>query len=264
MREAGQGTLLQVEDLHFAYRVGKRMVPIFRGLNLSVREQEFVCLLGPSGSGKSTLFKIITGIYSPMQGHLYYRGQPFTHRQGKVGYMPQQDLLLPWRTVLENAILPLEIRGISKAEAMQRAEPYLALFGLEGMGQRYPHQLSGGMRQRVSFLRAVLGEQELLLLDEPFGALDSMTRRQMQEWLLGVWQELGQTVLFITHDVEEALFLADRVGVLTSAPISRVQWLEVQLPRPRQLEVVTQPAFVELKRQLLEAIQQGGQGSGER
>ncbi len=246
--------ILALRDLHFTYRHAGSDCPVLAGFSLRFKEGEFFSLIGPSGSGKSTLFKLLTGLLEPDMGEILYRGRPFRHRLGKVGYMPQRDTLFPWRTVRQNAALALEIKGWRRREAMQRAGSFLRQFGLEEMADLYPHQLSGGLRQRVSFLRTILADNELLLLDEPFGALDALTRAQLQEWLLSLWQQLRKTVLFITHDVEEAILLSDRIGVLLARPLSIVQVVEVPLPRPRKLSMVTEAAFIRLKRQLLEQI----------
>lgn len=247
-------TLLSLRDVDFAFRHDGRIFHVLRGFSLDVREGEFFSLIGPSGSGKSTLFKLITGLLEPDGGEILYRGEPFRQRLGRVGYMPQRDSLLPWRTVRQNAALALEIKGWRRKAALRRASLFLSAFGLEEVADHYPHQLSGGLRQRAAFLRTVLGEHELLLLDEPFGALDALTRLRMQEWLLGLWQRLEKTVLFITHDVEEAILLSDRVGVLRGSPLSDVYVVDVPLPRPRPLSVVTGEDFVALKSRLLALI----------
>jgi len=246
--------VLTLRDLHFTYRQAGGSFPVLDGFSMSVREGEFFTLIGPSGSGKSTLFKLLTGLLEPDAGEILYRGRPFCRRLGKVGYMPQRDTLFPWRTVRENAALPLELKGWRRKVALERAGSFLGEFGLEAVADLYPHQLSGGLRQRVSFLRTVLADNDVLLLDEPFGALDALTRAQLQEWLLNLWQKLRKTVLFITHDVEEAILLSDRIGVLSARPLSTVRMVEVPLSRPRKMFMVTEEAFIRLKRQLLEQI----------
>jgi ABC-type nitrate/sulfonate/bicarbonate transport system ATPase subunit len=170
--------------------------------------------------------------------------------------MPQRDLLLPWRNVVDNAILALEVEGVPRAEARAKALKMLPEFGLAGFEKQYPHQLSGGMRQRVALMRTFLFERDLMLLDEPFGALDALTRAMMQRWLLDVWQKYRRTILFITHDVDEAIFLGDRVLVMTARPGSVKLEQVVDLPRPRLPEIVTAPEFVRLKRTLLDAIEE--------
>jgi ABC-type nitrate/sulfonate/bicarbonate transport system ATPase subunit len=173
---------------------------------------------------------------------------------GHTALMPQRDALLPWRSVLDNTILGLEVAGVGRAAARERARALLPHFGLAGFEEYYPAALSGGMRQRAAFLRTVLAEREVLLLDEPFGALDALTRRSMQEWLLDLWDDLGRTILLVTHDVEEALLLADRVAVMTARP-GRIKRVEpVRLPRPRHAEMISEPAFVAQKMELLAAL----------
>jgi ABC-type nitrate/sulfonate/bicarbonate transport system ATPase subunit len=171
-----------------------------------------------------------------------------------VGYMPQRDLLLPWRSIIDNVILALELRGVPKENARTRARKLLPLFGLSEFSTVYPHALSGGMRQRAALLRTFLTERNLILLDEPFGALDALTRRELQDWLLSVWREFGQTILFITHDVEEALYLGDRVIVLSSRPGQVKDILDVSLPRPRRQGMVTQSEFGDHVGYLLDAL----------
>jgi NitT/TauT family transport system ATP-binding protein len=236
--------------------VSKRFgeLEVVRDAWLSVAPGEFVSIVGPSGCGKSTLLNIAAGLLEPDAGEIWLAGAPAPRRLGRVAYMPQRDALLPWRTVLDNAILGLEVAGVARGVARERALALLPRFGLAGFADQYPAALSGGMRQRAAFLRTVLTEQPLLLLDEPFGALDALTRRSMQEWLLDLWTELGRTILMVTHDVEEALLLSDHVAVMTARP-GRIKLVErVRLPRPRQAEMVADPAFVEQKAQLLAAL----------
>jgi len=207
---------------------------VLEDVSFKIETGGFVCLIGPSGSGKSTIFNLITGLIRPDQGHILLNDQVIDGAVGQVGYMPQRDLLLPWRTVLENAILGAQVMGRSVSETRQRARELLPLFGLQGFADAYPASLSGGMRQRAALLRTVLMDREVILLDEPFGALDALTRREMQRWLLGVWAEFKPTILFITHDVREAVMLADRVLVMTPRP-GRVRGdYQIDLPRPRK------------------------------
>jgi putative hydroxymethylpyrimidine transport system ATP-binding protein len=226
--------------------------PFIEQLSLQVMPGEFIALVGPSGAGKSTLFRLIAGLLSPTAGQVLIGGAPAA--PGRVGYMPQKDCLLPWRTVRQNAALALEVQGRKPAEAAREAGAHLADFGLGAVADQFPHQLSGGMRQRVAFLRTALGGQQLLLLDEPFSALDALTRSQMHEWLQERWARLGATILFITHDPEEAVFLADRVLVLKGAPIRSLTEIRVDLPRPRRVESITEPAFQALRAQVLREI----------
>jgi ABC-type nitrate/sulfonate/bicarbonate transport system ATPase subunit len=228
-------------------------------LDISVPVGEFVTLVGPSGCGKSTLFNMVAGLDEPDPGGvLRFKGHACRAADllGRVAFMPQRDLLLPWRSVIDNAILANEIEGAPKREARARARAMVPEFGLSGFEDQYPHQLSGGMRQRVALMRTFLFERELMLLDEPFGALDALTRALMQRWLLGVWERHRRTILFITHDVDESIFLGDRVLVMTARP-GRVR-LErrVDLPRPREPGLVLAPEFIALKREILDAIEE--------
>lgn len=231
-------------------------------LNLVVPAGSFVSILGPSGSGKSTLLSILAGLEEPDAGSvsLWPSGanQPLERRLGQVGYMPQRDLLLPWRTALDNATVGLEVGGISKEAARREALPLFREFGLEGFAANYPHQLSGGMRQRVSFLRSAVGARGLMLLDEPFGALDALTRATMQEWLIGAAAQLGSTFVLVTHDVDEAVLLSDRVYVLSPRPGRIVGVLDIDLPRPRTLESSGDPVFGEYRKQLLNVLRSAG------
>jgi ABC-type nitrate/sulfonate/bicarbonate transport system ATPase subunit len=229
------------------------------GFDADVARGEFVTVVGPSGCGKSTLFNIVAGLDEPdAGGALRFEGNSCHAADllGRVSFMPQRDLLLPWRNVIDNAILALDVEGVPRAQARAKALEMLPEFGLAGFESQYPNQLSGGMRQRVALMRTFLFERDLMLLDEPFGALDALTRAIMQRWLLDVWQKHRRTILFITHDVDEAIFLGDRVLVMTARPGSVKLEQVVDLPRPRRPEIVTAPEFVRLKRTLLDAIEE--------
>ena len=183
-------------------------------VSFSIAPGEIVSLVGPSGSGKSTLLSLLTGALSPDEGSLTFDGSPVAGRSRPFAYMPQRDVLLPWRRILDNAALGLEVAGASRASAREAVAPLFAPFGLAGTERLYPRQLSGGMRQRVSFLRTVAQDKPVLLLDEPFGALDAITRDELQRWLLDIWQKNGWSILLITHDIREAVRMSDRVMVL--------------------------------------------------
>jgi len=228
-------------------------------VNLRIAKSEFVTLVGPSGCGKSTLFNMIAGLLPPDDdGSLLFAGAPQRDGQllGKVSFMPQRDLLFPWRTVLDNAILALEVEGVPRKEARDRARAMLPEFGLAGFGGHYPHQLSGGMRQRVALMRTFLFERDLLLLDEPFGALDALTRSRMQHWLLDIWARHRRTVLFITHDIDEAIVLGDKVLVMTARPGTVKSETVIDLPRPRDPSIVLSPEFIRIKQRLLAEIEE--------
>jgi ABC-type nitrate/sulfonate/bicarbonate transport system ATPase subunit len=233
--------------------LGKRFgeLEVLRDLSLQARAGEFVAILGPSGCGKSTAFAILTGGTPASAGQVLVDGTADGGAPGRFAYMPQADALLPWRRVLDNATLGLEVRGTARREARERVRPLLATFGLDGFERAYPFQLSGGMRQRAALLRTVVQECEVLLLDEPFGALDALTRAEMQRWLAGVWEQFRWTVLLVTHDVREAVFLADRIYALSPRPGTVVAELAVPLPRPRTL---ADPLFAQLEAELLEQL----------
>jgi ABC-type nitrate/sulfonate/bicarbonate transport system ATPase subunit len=231
---------------------------VLSDITLSVSAGEFVTLVGPSGCGKSTLLSMIAGLEEPSSGSITLYGNVNTRRLGQVGYMPQRDLLLPWRSALDNAIAGLEIQGVSRKAARERARTIFAEFGLAGFSRSYPFELSGGMRQRVAFARTVLAGGKLLLLDEPFGALDALTRAALQRWLLGIWEQLGMACLFVTHDIDEALLLADRVYALSPRP-GRVRIeRRVPLPRPRALGMLLQPELLAVKAELSGTLAEGG------
>ena len=225
--------------------------------DLEVTEGSFVSIVGPSGCGKSTLFNIIAGLLEPDGGAVNLQGRSVVGATGHVGYMLQKDLLVPWRTVEDNitmvARLTRKVTLADRDEARQIAERY----GLGDYLDHYPTALSGGMRQRVAFMRTLVTRHQLLLLDEPFGALDAQTRLDMQRWLLDVWRESGRTVLFITHDVDESIFLSDRILVMSPRPGRIVADLANTLARPREIVILTDPTFVELKSQILRLLHGG-------
>jgi ABC-type nitrate/sulfonate/bicarbonate transport system ATPase subunit len=242
---------VRADSIHKTFAVEGCREPVLAGVSLDVSPGQFVAIIGPSGCGKSTLLNIIAGLDQPDAGTVEVDGDPAGQRLGRIGYMQQKDLLLPWRTVLDNAALGLELQGTPRRQARRRALELTELFGLRGFEHQYPFALSGGMRQRAAFLRTMLLDQEVVLLDEPFGALDALTRVQMQEWLLDLWGALGKTIILITHDVDEAILMSDRVYVMTARPGQIAMVLDISLPRPRHFMEVTQPAFVELKARLL-------------
>jgi ABC-type nitrate/sulfonate/bicarbonate transport system ATPase subunit len=222
--------------------------------SLTVSEGEFVSIVGPSGCGKSTLFNVISGILRPTSGRVLLDQRDITASPGHVGYMLQKDLLLPWKTALENIVLAAALtRRVTRHDRAQAAV-LAARYGLGDFLNHYPHAMSGGMRQRVALMRTLAFARDVMLLDEPFGALDSQTRMEMQQWLLGVWAEQHRTILFVTHDVDEAIFLADRVVVMSARPGRIQQEFEVGLERPRDLGTLTHPRFTALKRDILALI----------
>jgi ABC-type nitrate/sulfonate/bicarbonate transport system ATPase subunit len=222
--------------------------------SIDIPSGAFVSIIGPSGCGKSTLFNIVAGLDRPTRGRVLLGGEDRTGQQGLVGYMLQKDLLLPWRTILGNVVLGLEVAGVGRADREALARRFLGHYGLAGFEDRYPAELSGGMRQRAALLRTILFNREVVLLDEPFGALDALTRAQMQEWLLDLWDDLGKTVVFVTHDIDEAIYLSDVVHVMSPRPGRIVQRLDVDLERPRKPAVVTSSRFTALKDVALAAL----------
>ncbi len=226
-------------------------LPVLNNLHFSVGTGQFIALLGPSGCGKSTLFNIISGLLRLQDGAIYLNGNPILGRTGAFGYMQQKDLLLQWRTVLNNVLIGPEIQKEPLNPARKEALKLLTQLGLQGFANSYPMQLSGGMRQRVALVRTLLFRKDILLLDEPFGALDAMTRSVMQSIFLDIWNKGGQTILLITHDIEEALLLADKIYVLTSRPASIKAEIDVSLPRPR---CITDTELISLKSDLFETL----------
>ena len=249
-------TKIRVESLDKSFNVDGYRQLVLDDIQLTAGEGEFVSIIGPSGCGKSTLLNIVAGLDSPDSGTVTVGGDQGVSALGRVGYMQQKDLLLPWRTVLDNAILGLELHGVPRRQARTRALELTEFFGLKGFENQYPYALSGGMKQRAAFLRTMLMDQEIVLLDEPFGALDALTRVQMQEWLLELWDSLRKTIVLITHDMDEAILLSDRVYVLTQRPGRVTLVLDVDLPRPRSYEQVTEPQFARLKSRLLEPLRE--------
>ena len=229
-------------------------LPTIRDISLTLKQNEFVSVLGPSGCGKSTLFSIIAGLTKPDEGDVFIDGENVTHRTGRVSFMHQKDLLLPWKTILDNAALPLFLKGVPADAARNKANQYFRLFGLEGFQSYYPGQLSGGMRQRAALLRTFLFSRDVLLLDEPFGGLDAITRQSMQTWLMEVQKELQPSILLITHDVDEAIILSDRVYVLSPRPAVIVEMFEIPLKRPRSLNLFTDQTYISLKKSILTCL----------
>jgi ABC-type nitrate/sulfonate/bicarbonate transport system ATPase subunit len=250
---------LVLENLSMVFHTGGKEFVALEPCDLAVPTGKFISLIGPSGCGKSTLFNIIAGLQAPTTGRVLIDGQDFTGYIGQVGYMLQKDLLLPWRTVLDNVALGMEISGVPIKEARARALPLIIKYGLSGFEHQYPSSLSGGMRQRAALLRTLLVERDVVLLDEPFGALDAQTKSQMQEWLLQIFADFGRTVIFVTHDVEEAVFLSDEIHVMASRPGRIIETLPIDLPRPRDRAIVSTPRFVAMKKYCLDLLHLGEQ-----
>ncbi|KGX87028.1 ABC transporter ATP-binding protein [Pontibacillus litoralis] len=224
---------------------------ILENLSFKVDEGEFVSILGPSGSGKSTLFHLIGGLYTPDAGNIILDGKTINGKKGSISYMPQSHALLPWRTILENVMLGGEIAG---KKDTKRAQEMIEKAGLTGYEHAYPSQLSGGMKQRVSFIRSLLSPQHLICLDEPFSALDEFTRLEMQHWLLSIWEKHKRSILFVTHNIEEALYLSDRIIILSNKPASVQKEIILPFSRPRQEDIMLTEQFLQYKRDIYRAL----------
>ena len=245
---------LSVRGVSKRFDAGDRAVTAIEDVSFDVPRGAFVSILGPSGCGKSTLFNIIAGLLSPSGGDVLLEGASIVGRAGQVGYMLQKDLLLPWRTIEDNITLGQTLRGVKKRKARANAAALMDRCGLTGFEKKKPHQLSGGMRQRAALMRTLLTGKEVLLLDEPFGALDAITRLQLQMTLIDFWQDMRKTILFVTHDVEEALLLSDEILVLTERPGRLRARLPVTLPRPRTPEMLSSPELMALKARLMQLL----------
>lgn len=245
--------MLKFTDVTFTYP--GESIPTVEHLDFTLNKGEFVCLIGPSGCGKSTIFRLVNKLIHPDSGEITADGHSIARHKNYCGYMPQHDLLFPWRSVSDNVRLPLEIKGgLSKAEMDKRVEAALKSVGLENWGKKSPSELSGGMRQRAAFARTLLTGCELLLLDEPFSALDYLTRLSMREWLLEQWERDKKTVLFITHDVEEAVFLSNRVLVAEGCPISSLTSVEIPAGYPRSLSSLSESGMSGIREKLISML----------
>jgi NitT/TauT family transport system ATP-binding protein len=246
-------------DIHFGE--GKTAVQALRDIDLQVGAGEFVSVLGPSGCGKSTIIGAVAGFTAVSSGELRVAGQPVCSPGPDRGVVFQQHTLFPWKTVLENVAFGLKMRRVGKRERHETAREILQHVGLSEFIHHYPHQLSGGMQQRVNLARVLVNRPRVILMDEPFCSLDAQTRLQMQQMLLKLWHEFHMTIVFVTHDVDEAVFLSDRVVVLTPRPGTVKAELYVSLPRPRQVDLLTSPEFMKLKRQAFELLLGESRGS---
>ncbi len=244
--------ILQVKDIKKSYPG----LPTLEDISLDLGKGEFVSILGPSGCGKSTLFNIISGLERPDRGRVIIDGRDYNGKTGRVSYMHQKDLLLPWRNILDNVCLPLFINNVKRPDAHKKAREYFPDFGLKGFEEKYPHQLSGGMKQRAALLRTYLFADDIMLLDEPFGSLDAITRRKMQDWLLGLFEKIDASILFITHSIDEAIFLSDRIYLLSQRPGRVTKIFDIGLSRPRDLDVLTSTKFNQLKQEIIRLLVQ--------
>jgi NitT/TauT family transport system ATP-binding protein len=236
--------LVQILDLQKFYKSRDgQSIHALKDVNLEIEDREFVSIVGPSGCGKTTLLRILSGILDHSAGTISIAGRTLAGPSRDIGVVFQAPILLPWRTVLANVMVPIEIQGQNAAEAEARARRLLAMVGLTGFEDKYPAELSGGMQQRVGICRALIHDPSFLLMDEPFGALDAMTRETMNEELQRIWSESGKTVLLVTHSIPEAVYLANRVVVMTPRPGRIVDVIDIDLPRPRMLDIHNTPEF---------------------
>jgi NitT/TauT family transport system ATP-binding protein len=236
--------LIVVSSLEKTYATrGRTQVQALAGISVEIEAGEFITIVGQSGCGKTTLLKILAGLLQRSAGSVTLRGQPVDEPSRDIGIVFQDPVLLPWRTVFDNVMLPVEVLGLDRRSSAKRGRHLLGLVGLRGFEEKYPHELSGGMRQRVAIARALVHDPSLLLMDEPFGALDAMTREFMNLELLRIWKESGKTIVFITHSIPEAAFLADRVIVMSARPGRIKEIVEVRLPRPRDLDMMASDEF---------------------
>ena len=228
--------------------------PILQDISVELHRGELVCLLGVSGGGKTTLFNVISGLLAPDQGKVLLDGRDITCQPGRISYMLQKDLLLPYRTIEDNVALPLLLKGMKKKEAREQAASMFSQFGLEGTQKKYPAQLSGGMRQRAALLRTYMFSQDVALLDEPFSALDTLTKSAIHKWYLDVMEKIKLSTLFITHDIDEAILLSDRIYLLSGQPGRITDEIVIREPKPRDPAFNLTPEFLEYKRKILSLL----------
>jgi ABC-type nitrate/sulfonate/bicarbonate transport system ATPase subunit len=248
--------VVELRDVWKTFTASARTVEALQGVSVAVARNEFAAILGPSGCGKSTLLNMVAGFEAPTRGAVLFDGEPVRAPDPRRAVVFQEPALFPWYSVLDNITFGLRTRGLAPASYRTRVETIVEQVGLRGFESHYPAELSGGMKQRVGIARVLVMEPDVLLMDEPFGSLDAQTRSLMQELLLSVWERHQQTVLFVTHDIEEALLLADSVSVMTARPGRIKKRLTIGLPRPRSLEVTTSPGFNALKREVLALIRE--------
>ena len=247
--------MLEFKEVTFQYEGADH--PLIENLSFHISKGSFTSIIGASGSGKTTIFRLLNGLEHIRSGEILLEGENISGMRNFCSYMPQNDLLLPWSTVEKNVCLPMRIQGVKKTEQKQIAARMLDLVGLGDVADKYPRELSGGMRQRVAFARTLCAGSDLLLLDEPFSALDYLTRISLQEWLLDQWMKLNKTILFITHDVEEALFLSKEIYVVADRPVRRMELYQVPMDYPRTREMLIRSDIQELKEELIRKMREG-------
>ena len=241
---------LIVKDVTFSYD----QEHIIEDINIELYDNELVCLLGSSGGGKTTLFNVISGLRTPQKGKILLDGEDITGQPGHISYMLQKDLLLPYRTIEDNVALPLIIKGVKKKEARKKAGEFFDEFGLSGTQKKYPSQLSGGMRQRAALLRTYMFSKDVALLDEPFSALDTLTKSDMHRWYLDVMDKIHLSTLFITHDIDEAILLSDRIYLLTGKPGKITEEIVIKEPKPRRKDFNLTEEFLQYKKMIIEKL----------
>lgn len=247
-------SILTASKVRKIYRTNARQVQALEDITFSVEENEFVTLVGPSGCGKSTLLKITGGLVDPTAGEVSFKGQPVVGPRRDIGIMFQTPVLFDWRTTLENVLLPAEVLGMDPAASRKRAREVLKMVDLQGFEESYPNQLSGGMQQRASLSRVLLYEPDLLLMDEPFGALDEFTRERLNLEIQRIWMQQRKTILFVTHNIAEAVFLSDQVLVMTPRPGRLARVVRVPFPRPREIRLMKSPEFASLVFEIREVL----------
>ena len=243
-----------IKNIHKDFYYENEFMKVLDNINIELFDGEFISIIGPSGCGKSTIFHLMTKIEDDFKGHIEIDGIELKDYKKRISYMSQKDLLMPWRSLIDNVMLPLELQNKNKDDAKKSIREMLPIFGLEGFENAYPSELSGGMRQRAALLRTVLVESEIMLLDEPFGALDAISRSNMQQWLLEIWTRYKKSVLFITHDIEEAIFLSDRIYVLSPRPAVVIKEIKIDFERPRNKKIVVSDKFLAYKKILIDAL----------
>jgi NitT/TauT family transport system ATP-binding protein len=246
---------IEIKKVSKTFRDEEQNLETLKDIDMSLDSGEFVAIIGPSGCGKSTLLQLMIGIVKDYEGQIIIDGLDIKEHPPLMSYMHQKDLLMPWRKVKDNIILPLVLSGMKKKKAYEKVKPYYETFGLDGFEEVYPYALSGGMRQRAALLRTFMVDSEVMLFDEPFAALDAINRHKMQDFLLKQCKGFERTIIFITHDIEEAIFLADRIYVLTQRPAQILKEVKIPLKRPRDKRIKTDPEFLEIKKMLTEALE---------
>ncbi len=244
---------VDVEGVDYTYTQSQK-IDALRDISFKVNTGDFVSFIGPSGSGKSTLLHLISGLLNPSKGVIYVNGEKSFSSLGRVAFMPQRDTLFPWRTVEKNAVLGAEILGVPRKVAFQKASELYELFGLSGFEKAWPNQLSGGMRQRLALLRTFLIPRDTILLDEPFGSLDALTRYEMQQWLQQIWDHDRRTIILVTHDVDEAILLSDTIYILSERPGSIIKRVDVSIERPRKKKVIHSTEFTQIKSEIFQIL----------